>query len=224
MQLFQNLVLVGTSHVARQSVTEVESVILREKPSVVALELDKARFIGLMKKEKSKINLGAIRTFGFKGYVFAKVGEFAERKLGSVVGVSPGEEMLKAADVGSKLGCKIALVDQKIEITLKNFSKEITWKEKFRFIFDIFSGMFSKKKRIQFDLSKVPNEELVEKLLEHVKIRYPNFYKVLVEDRNKYMARKLFILMKEYDKIVAVVGAGHEKEIIEGIKKLIRAN
>ncbi len=220
MQVFQNLILVGTSHIARESIEEVERTIIKEKPEVVALELDKGRFYGLVNKQRGRLKLRDVRLIGFKGYIFAKLGEFAERKLGSSVGVSPGEEMLKAAEVASRENCKIALVDQKIEITLKNFSKEITWKEKFRFFSDLFKGFFSKKHRIKIDLRKVPEKELISKMLSYTKERYPNFYKVLVEDRNKFMAKKLEKLMKNYSKIIAVVGAGHEEEIIEEIKIL----
>ena len=194
--------------------------ITRERPEVVALELDKGRFYGLVNKVRGRLKLSDIRHIGFKGYVFAKAGEYAERKMGGKVGVNPGEDMLKAAEVASKNKCKIALIDQDIRVTLRNFSKEITWKEKFRFGADIFKGLFSKKHRIIIDLSKVPKKDMIDQMLKQVKDRYPNFYKVLVEDRNKYMAKKLFKLMKNYSKIVAVVGAGHEEEIIEEIKNL----
>ena len=224
MQAFENLILVGTSHIARESILEVEEVITKEKPDVVALELDKGRFYGLIHQVKGRLGFKDVKTIGFKGYVFAKIGELIERKLGGKVGVSPGEEMLKAAKIASTNGCKIALIDQKIEITLKNFSKEITWKEKFRFGSDIVKGIFSKKHRIQFDLTKVPEKELINKMIEQVRYRYPNFYKVLVEDRNKFMAKKILKLMENYGKIVAVVGAGHENEIINEIKNLQNSN
>ncbi len=224
MQLFRNLILIGTSHIAKESIDEVERIITEERPDVVALELDKGRFYALLHGIKGRIGINEVKTIGFKGYLFAKIGEFAERKLGNKVGISPGEEMLKAAKIASKEGIKIALVDQKIEVTLKNFSKELTWREKFRFVSDIFKGIFSKKYRIKIDLRKVPKKDLINKMLKQVKERYPNFYKVLVTDRNKYMAKKLFRLMQDYKKVVAVVGAGHEDEIIEEIKKLERAN
>ncbi|MBI2148728.1 TraB family protein [Candidatus Woesearchaeota archaeon] len=224
MKVFENLILIGTSHIAKQSILEVEKIITEEKPEVVALELDKGRFFALANNVKGRLSLKDIKIIGFKGYLFAKLGEFAERWLGSKVGVSPGEEMLKAAKVGAKNRCKIALIDQKIEVTLKNFSKEITFKEKFRFIYDILRSLFNKKYRIKIDLNKVPEKDLIDSLLKQVKERYPNFYKVLVDDRNKYMAKRLFKLMKEYSKIVAVVGAGHEEEIIEEIKILQRTN
>ena len=214
----------GTSHIAKQSVEEVKGVIEKEKPEVVALELDKGRFYALINNVKGRIGFRDVKTIGFKGYVFAKLGEFLERKLGGKVGINPGEEMLSAAKLASKQGCKIALIDQKIEITLKNFSERITWKEKFRFFADILKGIFSKKHRISFDLTKVPEKELIKEILNKTKNRYPNFYKTLVDDRNKYMAKKLFKLMQNYSKIVAVVGAGHEEEIIEEIKLLEKKN
>ena len=224
MQVFRNLILVGTSHIAKQSIEEVEEVILKEKPAIVALELDKGRFDALIHGIKGRIGLREARVIGLKGYLFAKIGEYAERKLGGHVGVKPGDDMLSAAKTATKEGAKIALIDQKIEITLKNLSKELTWKEKFRFFSDIITGIFNKKNRIKIDLTKVPEKDMISKILKQTKKRYPNFYKVLVEDRNKFMAKKLFRLMKEHSKVVAVVGAGHEEEIIGEIKKLEKAN
>ena len=224
MQVFENLILIGTSHIAKQSILEVEDIILSEKPEVVALELDSGRFFALTRGLRGRISLKDSKIIGFKGYLFAKLGEYIERKLGRKVGVNPGEEMLKAAQIASKYNCKISLIDQKIEITLRNFSKEITWREKFKFFIDILKGIFSKKYRIKIDLRKVPERYLINNLLKQVKERYPNFYRVLVEERNKYMAKKLFILMRNYPKVVAVVGAGHKNEIIEEIKSLKRAN
>ena len=220
MRVFENLIIIGTSHIAKESLLEVESVILRERPEVVALELDKARYYSLISKERRKAGLRELRVIGIKGFVFAKLGEYAEKKLGKSVGMNPGDEMIKAAESATEIKARIALIDQKIEITLKNFSKEITWKEKYRFVEDIIKGIFSKKNRMNIDLNKVPEKELIEHLLKTTKKRYPNFYKVLVEDRNKYMAKKLDGLMKNYTKIVAVVGAGHEEEIIEEIKRI----
>ena len=127
MRVFENLIIIGTSHIAKQSLIEVESIILREKPEVVALELDKARYYSLITKEKRKAGIRELRVIGFKGFIFAKFGEYAEKRLGKSVGISPGDEMIKAAETATEIKAKIALIDQKIEITLKNFSKEITY-------------------------------------------------------------------------------------------------
>ena len=58
-------------------------------------------------------------------------------------------------------------------------------------------------------------------MMAYVKKRYPNLYLVLVHERNIYMARNLIGLMKQYpdEKIVAVVGAGHEEAMMNIIKQ-----
>ncbi len=220
MQAFQNLVLIGTSHIAKESLLEVKEIIIKEMPEVVALELDRGRFYALANGKMGRLKLIDIKQIGVKGYLFAKFGEYVERKMGSKVGVAPGEDMLRAAEIATKNKIKIALIDQNIEVTLKNFSKEITWKEKFRFGIDVFKGLFGIGEKIKIDLTKVPEKEIINKMISQVKNRYPNFYKVLIGDRNLYMANKLIKLMKNYSKIVAVVGAGHEEDIIKEIKKL----
>lgn len=200
-----------------ESVKEVEWYINKEKPDIVALELDKGRFKALL-YGKSKVGFMDLKDVGIKGYLFGLIGAYVEKKIGKIVGVSPGSEMKKAAEVAKENKCRIALIDQDIRITLKRFSKEITWKEKFRFLFDIFKGVF-KRQRIPFDLKRVPSKKIIEKLMGDVKRRYPNAYHVLVVERNKIMAKHLYSLMQNY-KVVAVVGAGHEEDIVKEIRCL----
>jgi pheromone shutdown protein TraB len=114
----------------------------------------------------------------------------------------------------------IALVDQNIEITLKRFSQTMTWKEKWRLFVDVIKGLIFRKSEFSFDLSTVPDQKLIEKMIKQVKKRYPNIYKVLVTERNEVMAKNLAHLMQQNPEknIVAVVGAGHEKELLDLVK------
>ena len=221
---YKNLVIIGTSHIARQSLREVKKIIEEEKPEIVAIELDRKRLTALLSKKKEKIRLRDIRRIGIKGYLFSLIGAWAEKKLGKYVGVSPGSEMLLAVKLAKKHKARIALIDQDIEITLKRFSKALTWREKWNFIADIFKGLVLRKKEIDFDLSKVPGEKIIKKMMIKVKKRYPSIYKVLITERNKVMAQNLAMIMQQNkeDKIVAVIGAGHEKEIIGLIKKELK--
>lgn len=219
MRYYKNLIIIGTSHISPESIRAVESLILDKKPEVVAIELDKGRFMALVSGEKSKIGLKEIKRIGVKGWVFAKFGQWVEKKLGSKIGVSPGDEMIKAAKTAEIVKSKIALIDQPIEITLKKFSKRITWKEKFRFVWDLLTGWLRKDMRIKVDLKKVPEEKIIEQMIGIVKKRYPNVYDVLIAERNVVMAKHLNKLMQNYNSIIAVVGAGHEKEVIEKIRK-----
>lgn len=221
---YKNIVLIGTSHISPESLKEVEEVIEEHNPDIIALELDKKRLYVLLNKTKQRsLSLKDIRKIGFKGYLFSLIGAWVEKKLGEQVGVSPGSEMLKAYKLAVENKKQIALIDQDIEITLKRLSHTITWKEKWHFVVDAVSSLI-KRKALPFDISKVPTEKIIKKLLHDVKKRYPNIYKVLVLERNEFMAKKLAILNKQFPdkKIVAIIGAGHEREIIELIKKYMK--
>jgi len=54
---YRNLEIIGTSHIARQSLEEVEKAITEGRPDIVALELDNRRLHALMSGEKGKASL-----------------------------------------------------------------------------------------------------------------------------------------------------------------------
>lgn len=218
---YKNLILLGTSHIAKQSLQDVKKIIEEKKPDIVALELDKRRLYALLHKRKSRISIYDIRVIGLKGFVFSLIGAWAEKRLGEYVGVAPGSEMLTAVRLAKKNKSKIALIDQDIEITLKRFSKTLSWKEKWHFVVDLFKGFVLRKKEVSFDLRKVPNKKIVEELVKKVKKRYPNIYNVLIKERNAVMAYNLSRLIQENPDrlILGIIGAGHENDIINLIKK-----
>ncbi|MFA6888511.1 MAG: TraB domain-containing protein [Candidatus Woesearchaeota archaeon] len=222
------IILVGTSHIAEESIKNVAAVIEQFQPCIVGIELDKGRFYSLIneKEQTSSFSWQHIKTFGVKGYIFAIIASTISKKLAKIVGTKPGDDMLSAIKTARKNHLTIALLDQPINITLKRFSQTLTWKEKWNFFVDIFSGLFFPQSQIKkygltdFDLKKVPPEKVIITMLEFVKHRYPNIYKILIEERNIYMTKKIKQFQQKYpDKIiVAVIGAGH----IEGISILLK--
>ncbi len=219
---YENLTLIGTSHIATESVAKVEQVILTEQPAIVALELDRKRLYALLHPQKARASWRDIKRIGVKGYLFSIIGAWVERKLGEKVGVKPGAEMLKAVQAARQVKAHLALVDQDIEVTLKRFSHALTWKEKGRLVVDVLKGVITRKSEFVFDLSTVPSEKLIAKMIRQVQKRYPNIYRVLVTERNHVMAHRLAWLMRANPdkRIVAVVGAGHEKELVRLIRQL----
>ena len=224
---YKKLTIIGTSHIAKQSLKEVEETITKQKPEIIALELDRKRYDSLIKKEKRRLKLTDIRRIGIKGYLFNLIGAWVEKKLGKLVGVAPGSEMLKAASLAKKHKSKIALIDQDIEVTLKRLSKAFTFKEKWNIFVDIVMGLFFGKREMKkmgikkIDLTKVPSKRIIKKLIQRVKKRYPSLYQVLIEERNYVLASNLRYLMQEYpsSKIVAIIGAGHEEDVLNLVKK-----
>jgi pheromone shutdown protein TraB len=222
-----NIILIGTSHIAQESVKNVAKVIkhfAKEHEVVVGVELDTHRFRSLVSKQQRNYfpSWQNVRMFGITGTLFALVAGYVSQKLGEHVGAQPGDDMRSAIFTAKKFDCTIALLDQPIQITLHRFSKAVTWREKLRFIADIFSGIFFPGRTLEkygveeFDLRKVPSEKIIKNMVAHVKNRYPYVYCVLIDERNRYMVRKIQKFQKNYpDKmLIAVVGAGHEEGMV----------
>ncbi len=215
---YQNLIIIGTSHISSDSIRKIEAAFEKYLPEIVAVELDRRRLFALVHDLKPKLSLSDAKKVGLKGYLFMIIGNWLQGKLGEHVGVTPGSDMKAALKLAKEHNSKLALIDQEIEITLKRFSKEFSWKERFRMIWDLVTAPFSKKERI--DISRVPDKEIIRRLMNETKKRYPGIYKALVEERNIVMANNLSRLMESNpnSNILAVVGAGHAEEIIRIIR------
>ncbi len=225
--MVEHLTIIGTSHIAKESVTQVKRVIEELKPSFVAVELDRARAQALLsKKTEGRLRLRDIRRVGLKGFLFSLIGAYVERKLGERVGTAPGSEMKAALLAAKQSGAQVVLIDQDILVTLKKISHALSWKEKWHFLIDALKGLFGHGQAYLFDLSQVPQRDLILQLTAEVKKRYPNLYHVLVTERNRIMARNLAQLIQHSPEatIVAVVGAGHEEEITRLVKKYLKTN
>ena len=220
MEKFRNISLIGTSHIAKESVKKVTNAITEISPEIVALELDPGRAYALQHNIKRPKNITLLRSLGVTGFLFYLFGEIVQKKLGKIVNIQPGSEMLVAMKTATKVGSKIALIDRDIQITLRRFSKHFKKRELVRIILDLITGVF-KKNDLKIDLSKVPSDEVIIYAMKQAKDNYPSLYKILVEERDIYMAKQLNKLSLLYpDKqIVAVVGAGHIKGILKYLTK-----
>ncbi len=221
----QDIKIIGTSHVAAESVREIEQAFVEWKPDIVAVELDHNRLVALWENKRRRPSLGMLRV-GLSGFLFALIGSYVQRKIGSKVGMDPGAEMKRAVELAGQHGARIALIDQRVEKTLYRFSQVLSWRERLRIFIDIVRGVLFSKRELKrlglenIDFTKVPGKEVIKKLLHMVKERYPNIYRVLVTERNVVMARKISHIrkIKPESKILIVVGAGH----VEGLTALLK--
>ncbi|MFA5796716.1 MAG: TraB/GumN family protein [Candidatus Woesearchaeota archaeon] len=209
MHTYKNIHIIGTSHIAQESIILITKEFSSYNPDIICVELDHGRLHALLTNAKPDYSLRGIKKYGLQGYLFAIIAGFIQRKLGNVVGIKPGSDMLCAVNLARNNGKQLELIDQDIEITLKRFSKAFTFKEKMRIVWDIIRSPFSKKMRM--DLSKIPKEELIHTMMEQLHVRYPSLYRVLIEERNYVMAKNIYRIMNtHYDKkIMIILGAGH---------------
>jgi len=223
--------IIGTSHVSEDSVKQIEFEIQNYKPDFVCVELDRSRLQGLLSKQKSSFSPKLIMQIGLFGYLFGLIGSVVQKKIGKSLNIVPGSDMLVAVKTAKKYSLPVYLIDQEISVTLRNISKNFKFREKMKLVREIFSSLLFPRramKKVQrelgitkIDLQKVPDDEIIEKMIGKLKQDYPGLYKALVGDRNFYMSKKMVNLMKEHPdkKVLAIVGAGHKKEMDDIIKK-----
>ena len=144
MKKHRNIYLIGTSHIAKYSVKKVTQTIIDEKPEIVALELDNGRAYALQHNLKRPKNLLLLKSLGIAGFIFYSFGELVQKKLGKIVNIQPGSEMLVAMKTAAKVKSKVALIDRDIQITLRRFSKHFKKSEILRIFLDLVSGVFKK--------------------------------------------------------------------------------
>ena len=212
----KEIILVGTAHISKDSIELVKKTIEKEKPDTVCVELCKSRYDSITKSktwEDTKIT-ELIRDK--KAYLFLSnllLANF-EKKMGEQVKVKPGSEMIEAINVAKKKKIKISLVDRDIQTTLKRAWRNMGLKEKFRIFFLLFEGMFFADEQIdEKKIESMKDKDMLNEMLKELGQYIPNIKKVIIDERDAYIAEK--IKETKGKKIVAVVGAGH----IPGIRK-----
>jgi len=229
-----NYKIIGTSHVAKESVKQIEKEIKEYNPDIVCIELDKGRLHSLLNKTESKFNISMIKQIGLTGFLFGLIGHAAQKKIGEKLNIIPGKDMLTAYKVAKKHKKEIKLIDQDVQTTLRNVSKGFNGKEKLKLFQQVLEAFFFRKRamrrtqkkigNINIDLNKVPSEEVIEKMIESLKDDFPGLHKAIVKDRNEIMSKRVFDLLKKNPtkRILVIVGAGHKKEMTKIINKKLK--
>jgi len=176
-----NIILVGTAHISKDSVEEVRRVIEE------CLKGNNAYFM-------------LAQTF------LASI----QRKLGREHGVEPGSEMIAAMQEAEKHNVEVALVDRDISVTLKRAWKKMGFREKTRLTWEFLKAMigFDEEELEELDLEELMDQDVISQLMEEFGQMAPSVATVLIHERDVYIAKKIFDESKK-GKVVAVVGAGH---------------
>jgi len=210
----KRLVIVGTAHVSRKSIEEVERVIEEERPDAVAVELDVRRYRALI-GERENVNLAeVIRKGNVFLFLFQLILSNFQRRIGRETGVTPGEEMLRAIEKAKEVGADVLLIDRDLAITMRRLWSELGIVEKLKLFYHMLRGLFESD---DVEVDEILEKDVLEMLVEEFRRISPKTAKILVDERDAFMAINLLHALKRYDRIVAVVGAGHR----EGIEKLL---
>ncbi len=212
----ENLKIIGTAHVSKESIEEVKQAIITHQPDVVAVELDLNRYQNMMAEkngeEKQDINIrDIIKGNKLSIFVVSMFLSYLQRKIGDDLGVKPGSEMLAAIETAEEIGAQVALIDRDISLTLQRALNKMSYFEKAKFVFGILASFFSNEEID--DVETIKDGDTLNEVMEYFKEMSPKAYDVLVTERDAYMANRLQNMNEE--NVVVVVGAGHKKGITE---------
>jgi len=220
------IILVGTAHISKDSINEVKEAIEKYKPDIVAVELCKRRYEGIVNKDRWE-NTPVTSLLKSNNAYFMLAQTFLssiQRRLGKDQGVEPGSEMIAAINEAKKNKLKISLVDRDISTTLKRAWKKMGFIEKFRLIWEFLKAIvgFEEEEIEKIDLKELMNQDIITSMMDEFGEIAPSVSEVLVHERDRYIAKKIFNESKK-GKVVAVVGAGHLKGIKEYLKKNVNS-
>ena len=213
----KNLIIVGVSHVSPESVDRVKRVIEEIRPDAVAVELCRRRYEYLTKYNQPKVDiLQAIKGNVFL-FLFQVILTYFQKSVARKFDIEPGSEMIAAIKKANEIGATVILVDRDLSVTLRRFWKSLSLFEKIKLLLYLVRDII---KSPEVDVNKIAEKNVVDNLLNSFKQTFPKASRVLIDERDLFMALKLIQAMKKHDKIVAVVGAGHKRGLAELIEHL----
>ena len=121
----KQVILVGTAHVSRESVQQVQQLIHEEKPDTVCVELCQSRYqsirqkerwqetdiVKIIKEKKSFLLLSNLLLASF------------QKRIAKKLDIKPGQEMITAIETAEEVDAEIHLADRDIRTTLSR-----TWR------------------------------------------------------------------------------------------------
>lgn len=216
----RTITLVGTAHVSKESIEEVENTIREIKPDCVGIELDEKRADSIQNPDKySQLDIVKVlkRHEGFLLLTNLILASF-QRRMGLNVGVKPGDEMLAAMNVAKEMNIPSVMVDRPIQITLKRaWGKNSFW-GKCKLLALLLSSAFSKEEVEASEIENLKNSSEMDSMMQELSKEMPVIKTVLIDERDKFLASKIW--SSQGNNIVAVLGAGHLPGVEAHLQKL----
>ncbi len=214
----REILLLGTAHVSKESVSEVRAVIEAVRPDVVCVELDEARYRNLMDLGRWRsTNISQVIRDGRAMLLLSSlVMASFQRRIGNKLGVVPGAELLEGIRAAEAVGARLVLADRDIQITLKRAWGSFGWRERFRVLYQMLAGLLAVDEIDERTIEELKRQEKLSDVLSLLAEELPILKRTLIDERDIYLAQK--IREAGGRKVVAVVGAGHVQGVLRALQ------
>lgn len=200
------ITIIGVGHVFAIS-ENVKELIRSRRPEVVCLELDPARYRALLERTEST-----------RVPIQYRLLAYVQKRMASKFGSEVGDEMLAAAKAAGEIGAKVALIDMDASKVFALLWRRMSFKEKMHLFGGAIVGLFITKETVEKEMEKYETQG--DQYMAVLSEGFPAVKEVLIDDRNKHMARQISAILVEHPSIVAVVGDGHVAGLVEALRPL----
>lgn len=213
--------IIGTAHISQKSVEEVKEVIDAVQPDTVCVELCKTRYQSITDENVwKKLDIFEVIKQGKTLYLLAHLALSSfQKKMGEKLGVKPGAELMAAVEKAKENNAELVLADRDVQITLKRTWGNLSFFNKVSVMVGLMGGMFTKEEITAEELEKIKEKDQLSEMMDTFAKEFPRIKEPLIDERDKFLISS--IREASGKKIVAVVGAGHVRGMVEQFEKEI---
>lgn len=198
------IIVLGVGHVF-DIADQVRRLIEEERPDAVCVELDPPRYHALLNPPRDRSNVPL---------AYRLLAAF-QKRLARSYGGEVGAEMLAATAAAKEAGAEVLLIDADAAQMFRRLWTEMPPLERLKLGLSALTSLFLSRRRVEKELESFQAHE--DTYLEEMARQFPTLKRMLIDERNLVMARRIDAAASRYPTVLAVVGDGH----VEGIVRLL---
>ena len=183
----KEIILIATAHVSKQSVELVKTVIDREQPDSICVELDEDRYQNI-KNPKAWADTDLVQVIKEKkvGFMLANLvlGSY-QKKLAKQLDTNVGQEMIQGIKSAEETGANLVLADRSIQTTFMRIWRKMTLKEKFELLLNLFFALDDEEESEITDeeIANLLQKDMLEGAMANMKEEFPKIGDILLCER-----------------------------------------
>ena len=220
----KNIYLIKTAHVSKNSIEDVDECFKEINPDSICIELDKQRYESLNNKDKWRdTDISKIIKEGKVGLLLVNIilSSF-QKRMAISLNSQNGGEMIEGIKLSKEYNKNLVLADRPVNTTFSRIWNSLGLYEKSKLLVSIIMSIFDKEEISEEDLKELKEKDALETALNEVSKEFPNVKKVLVDERDQFLAQK--IKTAPGNTIMAIIGAAHAKGIENNLNNEIDTN
>lgn len=212
--------ILGTAHVSDESVKEVRRLSEAIQPDTICVELCESRVKSIQDPEYFK-NLDIFKVFKERK-MFLLMSSLILSSFQKKIGhdkIRPGDELRAGMEEGKNLGARVVPIDREIQTTLKRAWGTVGGFSKMYLLSALITSLFVKEDITEEKIEEMKSEDVLNDLFSQIPSRYSSVKRVIIDERDEYLAQRIREASQESKKLLAVVGAGHLNGIMNHINE-----